>query len=76
MVNFSYKSSYDFRDLVALMRILREHCPWDREQTHASIRQNLLEEAYEVCEGIDGDDPRFCARSWATCCCRWCSTCA
>jgi len=32
-------------------------CPWDREQTHASIRKNLIEETYEVLETIDDDDP-------------------
>jgi len=32
-------------------------CPWDRAQTHASIRRNLLEEAYEAAEAIDQDDP-------------------
>lgn len=31
-------------------------CPWDREQTHQSIRQNFLEEAHEVVETIDQDD--------------------
>ena len=31
-------------------------CPWDREQTHASIRQDLLEEAYEVADALDRDD--------------------
>jgi|SRR5579859_4232152 len=34
-----------------------EGCPWDREQTHQSLRANLLEEAYEVLEAIDADDP-------------------
>jgi tetrapyrrole methylase family protein/MazG family protein len=33
-----------------------EGCPWDREQTHASLRASLLEEAYEVLEAIDEDD--------------------
>lgn len=32
-------------------------CPWDREQTHASLRPHLLEEAYEALEAIDHDDP-------------------
>lgn len=32
-------------------------CPWDREQTHASLRPNLLEEAYEALEAIDTGDP-------------------
>ena len=33
-------------------------CPWDREQTHVSLKQMLLEECYEVLEAIDQDDPR------------------
>jgi tetrapyrrole methylase family protein/MazG family protein len=32
-------------------------CPWDREQTHSSLRGYLLEEAYELLEAIDADDP-------------------
>jgi len=56
MINFAYKERYGFDDLVNLMQVLRKECPWDREQTHESIRQNLLEEAYEVCEGIDTGD--------------------
>lgn len=36
-------------------------CPWDREQTHESLKQYLIEEAYEVCEAIDdGDDDEIC----------------
>jgi len=42
-------------DLVRIMEILRapDGCPWDRVQTHQSIRRNMLEEAYEVAEAID-----------------------
>ncbi len=49
------KEKYRFDDLLTIMSILRAPggCPWDREQTHQSIRKNLIEEAYEVCEGID-----------------------
>jgi tetrapyrrole methylase family protein/MazG family protein len=36
-----------------LVRTLREGCPWDREQTHASLTRHLLEETYEVLEAID-----------------------
>jgi tetrapyrrole methylase family protein/MazG family protein len=56
---FSRKEEYTFEDLLALVRFLRspEGCSWDRVQTHASVRHNLLEEAYEVAEGIDADDP-------------------
>ncbi|MFQ8600716.1 MAG: MazG nucleotide pyrophosphohydrolase domain-containing protein [Oscillospiraceae bacterium] len=41
------------------MQLLRspDGCPWDREQTHASIRKNFLEETYEVLEAIDNQDP-------------------
>ena len=42
-----------FHDLV---RTLRAECPWDREQTHASLTRHLLEEAYEVIEAIAGVD--------------------
>ena len=59
MVNFIKKDQYDFEDLRKLVAFLRSEngCPWDHAQTHASIRRNLLEEAYEACEGIDLDDP-------------------
>ena len=58
MVDFEYKSSYDVYDFKELIRLLRGEggCPWDREQTHQSIRRNFLEEAYEVCEAIDEGD--------------------
>ncbi|MGN7170222.1 nucleoside triphosphate pyrophosphohydrolase [Paenibacillus cellulositrophicus] len=48
-----------FARLHEIVGILRspEGCPWDREQTHASIRKNLIEETYEVLETIDDDDP-------------------
>lgn len=36
-----------------LVRILREQCPWDKAQTHASLRRHLLEETYETLEAID-----------------------
>ncbi|MBN1659276.1 MAG: nucleoside triphosphate pyrophosphohydrolase [Anaerolineae bacterium] len=36
-------------------------CPWDREQTHQSLRENLLEETYEVLAALDaGDDDKLC----------------
>ncbi|MFP6663808.1 MAG: nucleoside triphosphate pyrophosphohydrolase [Deltaproteobacteria bacterium] len=48
-----------FERLVDLMQRLRaeDGCPWDREQTHASIRRYVIEEAYEVAEAIDQGDP-------------------
>lgn len=48
-----------FQRLHEIVSILRSPggCPWDREQTHDSIRKNLIEETYEVLETIDDDDP-------------------
>lgn len=43
-------------EIVAYLRS-PEGCPWDQEQTHTSIRRNLIEETYEVLETIDDDDP-------------------
>ena len=52
------KSDYKFDDLVTILRLLRSKggCPWDAEQTHKSIRKDLIEETYELVEGIDEDD--------------------
>lgn len=57
-MEFKEKQNYTFDDLVAIMKLLRapEGCPWDREQTHRSIRQNFIEETYEAIEAIDTDD--------------------
>jgi len=58
MINFENKPSYNVYDLKNLMELLRGPggCPWDSEQTHESIRRNLLEEAYEAAEAIDEGD--------------------
>lgn len=58
VVNFECKSEYDVEDFRRIIEVLRSPggCPWDIEQTHESIRRNLLEEAYEVCEAIDQKD--------------------
>lgn len=45
-----------FEDLVEIVKILRKECPWDRKQTHQSIKDNLIEEAYEAVEAIDQED--------------------
>lgn len=57
-MEFTQKSTYGFEDLKEIVRILRAPggCPWDREQTHESIRKNLIEETYEVVEAIDNQD--------------------
>ncbi|GFZ34179.1 nucleoside triphosphate pyrophosphohydrolase [Clostridium zeae] len=48
----------DFYDLVDIIDTLRSEggCPWDREQTHESLKQALIEECYEVLEAIDSQD--------------------
>lgn len=58
MVDFKQKEKYDINDLIEIMRSLRAPggCPWDAEQTHESIRKNLIEETYEVVEAIDKKD--------------------
>ena len=57
-MDFQFKEKYDFDDLVEIVRCLRlpDGCPWDKVQTHKSIRQDLIEETYEVVEAIDNDD--------------------
>ncbi len=59
MVDFEYKSSYTVDDLRKIVTILRHEggCPWDREQTHESIRREFIEEVYEVIEAIDEKSP-------------------
>ncbi|HAG43274.1 MAG TPA: nucleotide pyrophosphohydrolase, partial [Clostridium sp.] len=48
----------DFFDLLKVMETLRgeDGCPWDLEQTHKSLKRNLVEECYEVLEAIDEED--------------------
>lgn len=52
------KKEYGFEDLRTIMELLRSEggCPWDREQTHESIRRDFIEETYEVIEAIDKND--------------------
>ena len=58
MVEYQQKENYGFDDLCEIMSILRAPggCPWDAEQTHASIKRSLIEETYEVIEAINKDD--------------------
>lgn len=57
MVDFNFKDRYNIDDLIEIVRLLRSEngCPWDKEQTHKSIRMDILEEVYEVIEAIDFD---------------------
>src|SRR5512137_848982 len=50
---------YTFEDFVGIIALLRspEGCPWDREQTHESLKRYLIEETYETLDAIDRDDP-------------------
>jgi MazG family protein len=59
MVDLSYKAAEEFRRLVELVSRLRAPggCPWDREQTHETLKPMMIEEAYEAVEAIDeGND--------------------
>ena len=55
---FEIKDRYTLADYRALIHFLRspDGCPWDRVQTHESIRRNVIEEAYETAHAIDADD--------------------
>lgn len=60
---FTPKDRYGINDLLNIIQVLRAPggCPWDAEQTHQSIRKNLIEETYEVAEAIDlADDKLLC----------------
>lgn len=52
---------YSFEDLCEIVTILRSNvgCPWDKEQTHKSLRKDFIEETYEVIEAIDTEDPKL-----------------
>ena len=55
MIDFEFKDRYDINDLISIIALLRtpQGCPWDREQTHESIKKNFIEETYEVIEAIN-----------------------
>ena len=57
------KSHYSMQELLDIMALLRapDGCPWDREQTHRSLKPHLIEEAYEAIDAIDSENPeRLC----------------
>lgn len=58
LVDNSGYDDFDINPLTDVMKVLREPggCPWDREQTHATIRSNMIEEVYEFLEAVDNDD--------------------
>jgi tetrapyrrole methylase family protein/MazG family protein len=55
------KTRKNFSDFVEIMRTLRGEngCPWDRKQTHETLKKNLIEESYEVIEAIEAEDPEW-----------------
>lgn len=61
MVDFDFKDRYNIDDLRRILEILRSEngCPWDKVQTHESIRTDLIEETYEVCDAIDRNSPEM-----------------
>lgn len=57
-ISYPKKEYYTMDDLLEVIKLLRspEGCPWDRVQTHDSIRSNFIEETYEAVEAIDNND--------------------
>ncbi|MBR6763062.1 MAG: nucleoside triphosphate pyrophosphohydrolase [Clostridia bacterium] len=58
-MSFEVKPGYTMGDMIPLVQKLRDPetgCPWDAEQNHQTIRNDLLEEAYEVADAIDRTD--------------------
>lgn len=55
---FKQQEHFSYEDVLELITFLRsdEGCPWDRVQTHQSVRRGVIEEAYEVAEAIDRKD--------------------
>lgn len=59
-MEYPHNRPYTADDLVHIITLLRDPvngCPWDKVQTHTSIRMNFLEEAYEAVDALDLDDP-------------------
>ena len=58
----------EFQSLIDIVARLRGPggCPWDAEQTHQSLKRNLLEECYETLEAIDAANLPSWPKSWAT----------
>lgn len=56
--NTDHTAALDFQKLLGVVRTLRNTngCPWDREQTHASLRAYLLEECYELLDSVSTED--------------------
>jgi tetrapyrrole methylase family protein/MazG family protein len=57
-IEISKKTVYNINNLLKIMKILRgpDGCQWDKRQTHKTLRQHVIEEAYEVVDAIDNED--------------------
>ena len=57
------KDKYTIDDLLEIVRILRGEngCPWDRVQTHESLKKSMIEEAYEAIDALDSKDDKMFA---------------
>ena len=55
-VEMTKRDRFCFDDLLRVMHLLRQRCPWDSEQTHETLRKYLIEEAYEAVGAVDEDD--------------------
>ena len=53
--------NYTMEELIEIVSILRKECPWDSVQTHASLKNCLIEETYEVLEALDSGDGKMMA---------------
>lgn len=55
------KEKYTINDLIEIVRILRGEngCPWDRAQTHESLKKGMIEETYEAIDALDNNDDKM-----------------
>ena len=70
MLDWTPQPPYTAEQLLQVIRILRDPengCPWDKVQTHASIRKNFLEETCEALGPLTQMTPFCSGRNWETC---------
>ena len=63
----------DLRDIMVQLRG-ENGCPWDKVQTHQSIKKSMIEECYEAIDALDSGDDHAFANELGMCFCRLCST--
>ena len=61
MEQFTFKDRYNVDDLRLIVKALRSEngCPWDKVQTHKTLRKDFIEEVYEAVEAIDCESPEM-----------------